>query len=368
MMSEDLTVTSGGVNGSEAPTTSEIANSPIHGAASLDEIVECSVEDQDNFSDISEDSLTSLPGSPTREVDPSSKPVSCRWEGCTEPLQPSAHALVTHLQTDHFGLRRAAKYTCEWEDCSRKGILQPSRFALVSHMRSHTGEKPFICLVPECDRSFTRSDALAKHLRTVHETESFKISPPIISEVGSKTNPLEDERPTLPFHLKDLENDEGRSIENNLYLQLKQMNGHDRLSELLQSPLSPSLNKSITCRSLIKEFLKSNPIDSDLLTPTSEAILNEEEEGSIAQLKQIFESLKRHLIWTLQHEAKLTQEFEKLQSQKYQVLVENERILDELITRDIPSDKNAADLLVWPTNKRKHTIEIETNEASKKQK
>ena len=31
----------------------------------------------------------------------------------------------------------------------------------------------------ECDRSFTRSDALAKHLRTVHETEALRPSDPI---------------------------------------------------------------------------------------------------------------------------------------------------------------------------------------------
>lgn len=32
---------------------------------------------------------------------------------------------------------------------------------------------------PECDRSFTRSDALAKHMRTVHETEALRPSDPI---------------------------------------------------------------------------------------------------------------------------------------------------------------------------------------------
>lgn len=31
----------------------------------------------------------------------------------------------------------------------------------------------------ECDRSFTRSDALAKHMRTVHETETLRPSDPI---------------------------------------------------------------------------------------------------------------------------------------------------------------------------------------------
>jgi hypothetical protein len=33
--------------------------------------------------------------------------------------------------------------------------------------------------VIECDRAFTRSDALAKHMRTVHETEALRPSDPI---------------------------------------------------------------------------------------------------------------------------------------------------------------------------------------------
>lgn len=33
--------------------------------------------------------------------------------------------------------------------------------------------------MPECDRAFTRSDALAKHMRTVHETEALRPSDPV---------------------------------------------------------------------------------------------------------------------------------------------------------------------------------------------
>ena len=39
----------------------------------------------------------------------------------------------------------------------------------------------------ECDRSFTRSDALAKHMRTVHETEALRPSDPIPKHHGPGT-------------------------------------------------------------------------------------------------------------------------------------------------------------------------------------
>ncbi|EEH21095.1 hypothetical protein PABG_03326 [Paracoccidioides brasiliensis Pb03] len=97
----------------------------------------------------------------------------CQWEGCNANDLGNMDALVKHIHDDHIGSRQK-KYLCEWSDCARKGQTHASGYALRAHMRSHTKEKPFYCTLPECDRSFTRSDALTKHMRTVHETDVLR--------------------------------------------------------------------------------------------------------------------------------------------------------------------------------------------------
>ncbi|PYH90304.1 C2H2 finger domain protein [Aspergillus ellipticus CBS 707.79] len=102
----------------------------------------------------------------------------CRWDGCDAGDLGNMDGLVKHIHEEHVGSRQK-KYSCEWSDCTRKGQTHASGYALRAHMRSHTREKPFYCALPECDRSFTRSDALAKHMRTVHETEALRPSDPV---------------------------------------------------------------------------------------------------------------------------------------------------------------------------------------------
>ncbi|KAF4554055.1 C2H2-type zinc finger-containing protein [Elsinoe fawcettii] len=135
------------------------------------------LEDDDDMSQISEDSFGSAPGSPSNDEYTlrSDAVTSCQWEGCTIGDLGNSDGLIDHVQKEHVGAKRA-KYTCDWGDCARKGMNHPSGYALKAHMRSHTKEKPFFCALPECDRSFTRSDALAKHMRTVHEPEPPKAS------------------------------------------------------------------------------------------------------------------------------------------------------------------------------------------------
>ncbi|KAF8630580.1 hypothetical protein AX17_005392 [Amanita inopinata Kibby_2008] len=104
---------------------------------------------------------------------------SCMWDDCGVVFT-HLPTLIEHIHSVHIGSQKPS-YTCEWSTCPRRGLPQTSRFALVSHIRSHTGEKPYICHLPECDKSFTRSDALAKHMRQQHHIE-----PPAPGRGGSR--------------------------------------------------------------------------------------------------------------------------------------------------------------------------------------
>ncbi|PHH78197.1 hypothetical protein CDD80_7219 [Ophiocordyceps camponoti-rufipedis] len=142
----------------------------------------------EGMSDLSSDTSGDIPSSPVNarldEEDFQDQVTVCDWDGCPVGDLGNMDRLVEHIHNSHIE-NRQKKYTCEWKSCNRKGLPHASGYALKAHMRSHTREKPFYCYLPECDRSFTRSDALAKHMRTVHETEALRPSDPVPKSMQS---------------------------------------------------------------------------------------------------------------------------------------------------------------------------------------
>ena len=90
-------------------------------------------------------------------------PFICCWENCNQEF-PQLESLVGHLDRDHT--LAMDKYVCQWKDCARSRKPFDARYKLITHLRCHTGEKPYRCEYPTCTRSFSRLENLKLHVRT----------------------------------------------------------------------------------------------------------------------------------------------------------------------------------------------------------
>jgi hypothetical protein len=106
---------------------------------------------EDDAASISSDSSGDVPSSPSNQP-PSSddnhdQVTVCVWGDCDAGDLGNMDNLIHHIQNEHIETR-TKKYTCEWKDCDSQGRPHASAYALKSHLRKHTHEKPFHCDLP----------------------------------------------------------------------------------------------------------------------------------------------------------------------------------------------------------------------------
>jgi hypothetical protein len=96
----------------------------------------------------------------------------CTWEGCFKSYAKPVR-LAEHVRS-HTGER---PFVCTHEGCNASYLRDTH---LVAHMRTHLDEndKPFTCTIGDCGKTFWTNQHLNRHVKLVHDTDSgaYKVS------------------------------------------------------------------------------------------------------------------------------------------------------------------------------------------------
>lgn len=112
-------------------------------------------------------------GSATSSLSSSAKAVAygCCWDLCLETFSCSPD-LAEHIRSIHVDGQRGGVFVCLWKGCKVYNTPSTSHSWLQRHMLTHSGDKPFKCVVGGCNASFASQGGLARHVPTHFSQQS----------------------------------------------------------------------------------------------------------------------------------------------------------------------------------------------------
>nr|XP_019955563.1 PREDICTED: zinc finger protein aebp2-like [Paralichthys olivaceus] len=96
---------------------------------------------------------------------------TCCWDHC-QMLFPSSPDLAEHIRATHVDGQRGGVFVCLWKGCKVYNTPSTSQSWLQRHMLTHSGDKPFKCVVGGCNATFASQGGLARHVPTHFSSQS----------------------------------------------------------------------------------------------------------------------------------------------------------------------------------------------------
>nr|XP_043892634.1 zinc finger protein aebp2-like isoform X1 [Solea senegalensis] len=88
---------------------------------------------------------------------------SCCWDLCPQCFNSSPD-LAEHIRGIHVDGQRGGVFVCLWKGCKVYNTPSTSQSWLQRHVLTHSGDKPFKCVVGGCTASFASQGGLARHV------------------------------------------------------------------------------------------------------------------------------------------------------------------------------------------------------------